>query len=216
MHYFLTLSAHKWLSIARGNSFKQDLIVTFVAYVVVAFLIIYLIHFFNSQGFVINNIIPFASLIVDFCIRFLFKENPTSGILPYLFLPIKRQTLVTYILISDFLSIWVIGSFPVYLFILHQCNYSFYFIDILNFVTFFTLILFNNYSIFLIKVLMKEYALFLFPICLVVAIFIQSGVLILNTLSGLFIASSSLFFIATILNIELKRDLYNELNDFAC
>jgi hypothetical protein len=207
IHYFSVLNKHKYLSITRKTSFKQDLIITCIICVLLILSFYHLVEFLDEKDFIGINFI-FPILILDFCIRLIFKANPSVGILPYLCLPIKKQILISYILISDFTSIWIWGSMLVYSFILYQYDY-------IIFITFFMLILFNNYLIFFIKTLLKGYAILTFPIGLVI-ISIQYLFLNKNPFISLFVSVFLLFSVLIILNLALKHALYKELNNFAC
>jgi hypothetical protein len=63
---------------------------------------------------------------------------------------------------------------------------------------------------------LKEYAILIFPVSLVLFICIQGVILNFNPAIGLLISVFLLFSVVLILNIVLKRDLYKELNNFAC
>jgi hypothetical protein len=54
---------------------------------------------------VFNSIILFI-LLVDFVIKFFFKQNQSMQIAPYLTLPVKRNTLFNFLLIKEFGSFW--------------------------------------------------------------------------------------------------------------
>jgi hypothetical protein len=150
--------------------------------------------------------------------KFFLKRNAANGILPYLCLPVKKQILISFILISEFISIWIWGYLFAYLFIFHKylAPYGNSFYILIAWLTFFILLLFNNYSIYLIKILMKEYSILLFPVFLLVIPSIQRLIFIINPIVGLFLSCFLLFSIIIILNIVLKRDLYKELNNFTC
>lgn len=210
---FFILGKHKHLSTLRKTSFKQDVLMECIISFIFIAPIGFSVTLLNEADIKINDFLSPALLMLDFCIRFFFKGNPTVGILPYLCLPVKKQTLISYILISDFMSIWIWGCFFVYLFIFYQCGYFYTFVVG---ITFFVLLLLNNYSIFLIKTLMKGYSIFIFPFCLAAFVFIQLLFFATNQVVSLLIYSFLLFSVLFILNIVLKRDLYKELNNFAC
>jgi hypothetical protein len=178
-----------------------------------------LIKLFSLLDIKIEKYILPLFLLMDFCIRFLFKGNSTTGIFSYLCLPIRKKILISYILISDFLSVWIWGCLFAYFFIFYQCS-CFFANDQLSVLTtsiaFFIFILCNNYLVYLIKAFLKGFAILLFPVCLGLVVCIQLLFLNLNSIIGLIFSCILLFAIIIILRNILKYDLYKELNNFAC
>jgi hypothetical protein len=200
----------------RKQSFKQDLIIRAVILTGILLMIVYTLQFIHLCDLSIVNFIFPALLTVDFCLRFLFKSNQSVGILPYLCLPIKKRTLISYIVIADLLRLWIWGCFFIYLFVLHQSGYFSYCNHVvLSCITLLIIVLCNNYLIYLIKTFMKGYDLFIFPFCLVVFVIIQFLLFNSNTVKILFLSCGLLVLVIAILNKMLVNNLYKELNEFA-
>jgi hypothetical protein len=187
-----------------------------VIYVILMFSVSFFIQILNAYFISVINIIFPLTLIFDFCLRFLFKANPTAGILPYLCFPIKKQILISYILISELISVWIVGCLFIYFLIFYKCGFFIHSTAFIAFTTFFIWMLFNNYFVFLIKTLLKEYSILLFAVCLAIFSCILFLFLNLESIIHLILSCFLLFSILLTLNIALKRDLYKELNNFAC
>ena len=215
--YYLIFNEHKWLSIKRKQSFKQDLIITFIIFIALIFLTICVLKFLYLFDFPMTDFIFPIILTTDFCLRFFFKSNQSVGILPYLCLPIKRQNLIAYILIADFLSGWIWGNLLVYLLILYQCDYFTPCNNpIIAWAILLATILCNNYMIYLIKAVLRGYSLLIFPVCLAVFIFTQFSFFNLHSMSVLVLSCIGLIFVVILLNKVLMHNLYKELNELAC
>jgi hypothetical protein len=210
------MKKHKWLSMKRQQSFKQDLIIRSVVLTGILFMIVYTLQFIRLCDLSIMNFIFSTLLTVDFCLRFLFKSNQSVSILPYLCLPIKKHTLISYIVIADLFRLWIWGCLLVYLFVLHQSGYFSYCNHIvLSCITLLVIILCNNYLICLIKTFMKGYDLLIFPFCLIVFIIIQFLLFNSNPVKILFLFCFLLILVVIMLNTMLRNNLYKELNEFA-
>jgi hypothetical protein len=213
IHHLSILNQHKWLSIKRQQSFKQDLIIRLVVLTVIVLIIVYALQFIRLCDLSIVNFIFSILLTTDFCLRFLFKSNQSVGILPYLCLPVKKRTLISYIVIADLLRLWIWGCLLIYLFVLHQSGYFSYCKHVvLTSITLLIIVLCNNYIVYLIKIFMKGYDLLLFPFCLIFCIAIHFLLFNSHPVKILFLACVLLVLIITVLSKMLRDNLYKELN----
>jgi hypothetical protein len=213
MNIYCLLASHKYLSLIRKTSFKQNLFISATVYFILIFFISWFLMSSNFLSLINTDFLTLFILIFDFSIRFLFKQNQSVGILPYLCIPIPKQVLIFYILISELTRIWIWGCIFIYCLIFYQCSYlnvhrSF------DIIIFLVLVLFNNYIIYLFKISIRNYVLLLFPSGIIIIAIIQSLSFIMPSIC-LFISCLLLFILIIALNKVLKKDLYTELDEFA-
>ncbi|HPW71789.1 MAG TPA: hypothetical protein PK026_08405 [Bacteroides graminisolvens] len=148
-------------------------------------------------------------IILDFSMRSFFKKKPTLGILPYLCLPIKRKTLLLYIIFSALqsISIWAPLFFYTLVIYIYQ-NFN-----IINYVVFLNFILLNNYTATLVNTLANEYMLLLFPFALVFIATVLLFVGLVNPVLKIIIIFSAILLIIVLLYFVLKENIYRELDN---
>ena len=112
------LRQHQWKAFRRNPMFERNLAVRIFMYFMFGLLALE----FLSFGFVLDsllikvelydraidtfNSILFYIFVMDFIIKFFFKENQSMQIAPYLNLPVKRNTLFDFLLKKEFTSFW--------------------------------------------------------------------------------------------------------------
>ena len=112
------LRQHQWKAFRRNPMFERNLAVRIFMYFMFGLLALE----FLSFGFVFDtllvqiglyeraidtfNAILFYIFVMDFVIKFFFKENQSMQIAPYLSLPVKRNTLFDFLLRKEFTSLW--------------------------------------------------------------------------------------------------------------
>lgn len=112
------LQQHQWKSVRRHPLFDQTLYVKaftlFAIFVMLAYLMV--LGFFldkicvglspyKDPAMALNSILLYLFMI-DFAIKFIVKGNKPAQLIPYLTLPVKKQTLFNFILFKEFISVW--------------------------------------------------------------------------------------------------------------
>jgi hypothetical protein len=112
------LRQHQWKAFRRNPMFERNLGVRIFMYIMFGFLALEFLAF----GFVFDKLLleagtytlaidVFNSVILyvlaaDFAIKFLFKQNQSMQIAPYLSLPVKRNRLFDFLLRKEFSNMW--------------------------------------------------------------------------------------------------------------
>ena len=109
------LRNHQKLSERRSPMFNQGKVAKFMAYLMVAMLVMYLIGFSISLALMATDVrsmtayefmyafLPFV-MTLDFFARFLLQQTPSQQVKPYVLLPIPRYTCIDFFIIRSLLS----------------------------------------------------------------------------------------------------------------
>ena len=109
------LRNHQKLSERRSPMFNQGKVAKFMAYLMVALLVMYLIGFSISLALIATDVrnmtayefmyaaLPFVA-ILDFFARFWLQQTPSQQVKPYVLLPIPRYTCIDFFIIRSLLS----------------------------------------------------------------------------------------------------------------
>lgn len=147
-------------------------------------------------------------LTLDFSLRFFLKSSLTGGIFPYLCLPIRRRILFLYMIFSELLSVGIWGCLLIYGLFIYQSGA----LTLTTGITFFFLLLLNNYLVALVYALTTRFVWLLFPFALALNILIGLLVWISGSPYILFLSFSALCLVVTALYFALRQGLYKELN----
>ena len=112
------LQKHQWKAFLRHPMFERNLRVKLFMYLIFGILGIQLF----TIGFVIDkffleigtyqlaiytfNSIALYLFLFDYIIKYIFKQNQSMQIAPYLSLPIKRNRLFNFLLVKEFTNVW--------------------------------------------------------------------------------------------------------------
>ena len=112
------LSKHQWKAFKRHPMYERSMALKILTYFMFLFfglylfLIGFLIYGFLSKNGVYNNAIDSFNYILlylflfDFTLKYLAKKSQTMQLVPYLTLPIRRNTLFTFLLVKEFTNMW--------------------------------------------------------------------------------------------------------------
>ncbi|MFT4221372.1 DUF5687 family protein [Dysgonomonas sp.] len=112
------LQKHQWKAFLRHPMFERNLGVKLFMYLMFGFIGLQLFAF----GFVMDkmlleigtyqlaiytfNSIALYLFLLDYIIKYIFKQNQSMQIAPYLSLPIKRNRLFNFLLVKEFTNVW--------------------------------------------------------------------------------------------------------------
>lgn len=118
MKYLLTLQQHQWKAIIRHPLFERTILMRLLSFISLSALFVYMMIF----GYMLDTILlktgsyttPSASfnagllylLVTDFVLKSFLKTNKTIQIMPYLTLPVKRNTLFNFLILKETGSLW--------------------------------------------------------------------------------------------------------------
>lgn len=181
LKHFLSL---EWKSFFRSASFGKSLgIKIFMAFIALYFMTIFLfLGFFmfkilkeiypERDPFIVFNGIIFFWVLGDLVVRFFFQKLPTMHVKPLLTLPVKRKTIVNYVLgksltaFINFLPLFAIIPFGITLIVNGYATETM----VVWMVTMLLLVVINNYLNFIIESVSAETELSFLPILLLVAV----------------------------------------------
>lgn len=227
----------------RNPLYERNRFAKIIIYFMIAFWAAYLIFigvmlpfvfrdsFPSMEPYHIFNMLIFIILFIDFILRFLFQQNTSQEIKPYLLFPVKKKTIIYSFLFRSALNKYnLIGFFLFIPFALITIPKYYGFTGVLSYILgLYLLIIMNNYWQRLCKTLIQQGIIFyLLPILFYLAIiclefFIKGNIISKFTmnLGEAFILGNLLYFIITILaiialviaNEKIERHyLYNELS----
>ena len=189
MTLFYELRKHGKLAAKRNPMYDKNRFGKYAMYAMAAFWAGYLIFFGTTFAFAFdtNSMEPYHImnsglifiLALDFILRFPLQKTPTQEVKPYLLLPVKRNTVIDFLLIRSGLSSY--NFFWLFLFVPFAIITLPKFFGIWGVITYCTGIglrmVFNNYWFLLCRTLIGER---LWWICLPVLVYggIASGLLI--------------------------------------
>lgn len=189
MTLFYELRKHGKLAAKRNPMYDKNRFGKYAMYAMAAFWAGYLIFFGTTFAFAFdtNSMEPYHImnsglifvLALDFILRFPLQKTPTQEVKPYLLLPVKRNTVIDFLLIRSGLSSY--NFFWLFLFVPFAIITLPKFFGIWGVITYCTgiwlLMVFNNYWFLLCRTLIGER---LWWICLPVLVYggIAAGLLI--------------------------------------
>ena len=210
--FYKTLFQHKKNSSKRktDDRRRQIGVVVFLC----TFAVLFGLMFFpllKESAEVISVFIFPALIMLDFLFRYFIKKSSSAMIFPYLTLPIPRNTLLRFMIVSDLQKFGVWGAVLIYYAVLlFFSSFTFW-----NVVLLLLFVLLNNYLIALLKTQFGAYSLLLYPLCfmfiggmLFIAHFLNSIVMFLLLAISIYSSLAGLYY-------SLKEKLYDELNRFA-
>ena len=210
IYYILLLNKQKNLLLRRKSDYHRNIIIAFVSIVLLVTSVILLFGMYSKEDIETFSVFFMPAIVVlDFSFRFFYKKNPGMEIVPYLTLPIPRNALILYLVLSDLLSFWIYGCGLVYGIILYYYGV----LTCWTAIMLMLLILMNNYLIVSLRVLIGDYAILIYPICLVFVLMMLLVVDLLNPVLVILIITSVVFFLILAMFCMLRENLYKELNN---
>jgi len=235
------LRKHQWMEFYRNPMVDQNIGVMIFMFVMLGMLAAEL----SAIGFILDKALlktgeyeraidTFNSLLiyvfaVDFIIKFILKPNQSMQIVPYLSLPVKRNTLFNFLLQKEFTSLWNFWIlFLLVPFVFKAIVPFFGFISAILYILFiYILCIINSLVINLANNLVKRNVRYYIPVVAVVilpVVFAYTGIIdirsftqrlgeaLLNNNPMIWIGLIVLFTAIWIINRKLMRsDVYREL-----
>ena len=207
LNLFILLNEHKTLQRQRRGS-KIGRWITVSFFVSIFGGTYFMLEFFDPISLVPQFTAPLL-LILDFCLRSILVDHPKAQIFPYLCLPIKRNHLLLFMILSEVQTIWVWGCFPIYFLLLVQLG-KITSISAANFLLF---VILNHYISMLIHTLIMKYVILLFPIFLIGIVTLLWLYPIINPVVMWLLSILIILLIGKLLHSALKAQLYQEVTN---